>query len=158
MSFVSFALSQHLKELSHVLVEGLLELVNHPSIAVLLKGIPKNLRLLINSLLSALHSQGIHDGFLAFFFFIFEEMFALSVKLILSNSSIKSFIGADLLKESLYDTRKEVIILVQSCKDAEQVLIGQETLFEAFIEEIVVSLHDFIDCLDTFASIEQLFL
>lgn len=60
-------------------------------------------------------------------------MFAFSIKLILSDSSIKGFIGTDLLKESLNDTRKEVIILVQSCKDAEQVLIGQETLFEAFI-------------------------
>jgi hypothetical protein len=57
MSFVSFALSQHLKELSHVLIEGLLELVNHPSIAVLLEGISKNLRFFINSLLPAPHSQ-----------------------------------------------------------------------------------------------------
>jgi response regulator of citrate/malate metabolism len=60
-------------------------------------------------------------------------MFAFSIKLILSDSSIKGFIGTDLLKESLNNTRKEVIILVQSCKDTKQVLICQETLFEAFI-------------------------
>jgi hypothetical protein len=64
------------------------------------------------------------------------------------------FIGAHLVKETLYYAREKVVILVESGENPEQVLIGEQAFLEALVEELIVRLHDLVDSLHTL----QLFL
>jgi len=56
--------------------------------------------------------------------------------------------GGHLVEEALDDAREEVVVLVQPGQDAEQVVVRQQALLQALVEEPVVRLHHVVDRLD----------
>lgn len=67
------------------------------------------------------------------------------IVLILSDCSLVDLEGGHLVEEALDDAREEVVVLVETGEDAEQVVVGQQALLQALVQEAVVRLHHIVD-------------
>jgi hypothetical protein len=157
---IPFLFSKYLQELPHVIIESLLELLDHLCVVILPERILKHLTLLIYPLLSPLHSHLINPAFPVFLLLpaiITHVLCMLIVVLILCDCPLVHLEGGHLVEEALDDAREEVVVLVESCQDAEQVVVGQQALLQTLVQEAVVRPHHIVDCLHVATVQESLF-
>ena len=137
-----------------------MELLDNLAVAVLPECILKDLALLIDPFLSPFHRELIDSFSMLLFLIIFVSSHILGVTivvLILGNYSLMHLKGLHLIEEALDDTSEEVVVLVETRQDAEKIVVGQQTLLQALVQEVVVSLHYIVDGLHV-ATIEELIL
>ena len=70
------------------------------------------------------------------------------VVLVICHRLLVNLVRAQLSEHALNDASEEVVVLVELGECPEEVLVGEETLLEALIEELAVCAHHVVDCVD----------